>query len=151
MNRFIFLTLGLFLGLHLNARAALPDSAVLPNLQGQKKSLNLHAGKPVLLVFFASWCAPCKKEAPHLVAYQNSPQRRCSVMGICVDKEASKGQDFVDSLSINYPVLHDPALHFSDQMRVRGTPTLILLDGNGNVLHQGKKFDKKLIGLLGQL
>ena len=131
--------------------AEAPASVVLNDLQGEKKTLNLQSGKPSLLVFFASWCAPCKKEAPHLVEYQNSADRRCNVIGINVDKDPAKGMGFVDTYQLNYPVLSDPALHFADQLNVRGTPAIILLDGKGNRLYHGKKFDQKLVSLLNQL
>ena len=131
--------------------AAVPSEIVLKDLSGNQKSLDLSNGKPSLLVFFASWCAPCKKEVPELIAYQNNPQRKCTMVGICVDTEPQQGQKFVETHHINYPVLSDPDLAFADQLAVRGTPTLVLVDGHGKVLHTASKFDKKLVALLEQL
>jgi peroxiredoxin len=131
--------------------AAVDDPITLNDLAGKKTALKLGAGTPALLVFFASWCAPCKKETPHLVAYQSRAERPCPIIGICVDTQPEKGKKFVADNEVNYPVLSDPSLSLADRFGIKGTPALVLVDANGTVLHKGKKFDKKLIALLHQL
>lgn len=81
------------------------DAIELPDLTGDRLSLDHWKGKTILLNFWASWCAPCQYEIPHLINYQNLyAEKNFQVVSIGLD-EKRKLNNVKRSLGINYPVL----------------------------------------------
>ncbi len=63
------------------------------------------SGKTILLNFWATWCAPCRKEMPMLVELQRQyGPTGLQIIGIALD-DAESVKDFVDTFGISYPVL----------------------------------------------
>ena len=82
------------------------DSFVLDNLDGQPLDiLDLHNQQPLIINFWATWCAPCRKEMPLLNNYyltRNADQ--ANVLGIAID-DIDQVNSFIAELGINFPVL----------------------------------------------
>ena len=82
------------------------DSFVLDDLDGQPLDiLDLHNQQPLIINFWATWCAPCRKEMPLLNNYyltRNADQ--ANVLGIAID-EIDQVNSFVAELGIDFPVL----------------------------------------------
>ena len=82
------------------------DSFVLDDLDGQPLDiLDLHNQQPLIINFWATWCAPCRKEMPLLNNYyltRNTDQ--ANVLGIAID-EIDQVNSFVAELGIDFPVL----------------------------------------------
>ena len=82
------------------------DSFVLDDLDGQPLDiLDLHNQEPLIINFWATWCAPCRKEMPLLNNYyltRNSDQ--ANVLGIAID-DMDQVNSFIAELGINFPVL----------------------------------------------
>ena len=82
------------------------DSFVLDDLDGQPLDiLDLHNQEPLIINFWATWCAPCRKEMPLLNNYyltRNTDQ--ANVLGIAID-EIDQVNSFVAELGIDFPVL----------------------------------------------
>ena len=76
---------------------------VLNDLAGSPTSLSSLAGEPLLINFWATWCAPCLREIPMLKAFhEDNPSVR--VVGIAVD-DADKVAEYASRMEFNYPVL----------------------------------------------
>ncbi len=74
----------------------------LPDLNGAAHSLAGWKGQPIVVNFWATWCAPCVKEMPALDALQKKyPQVR--FVGIGVDSAANM-QKFVEKVQVSYPL-----------------------------------------------
>lgn len=101
-------------------------------------------GKPVLLNFWATWCGPCIKEMPDLVALSEEyAAKGALVIGISVDRDSdvlTLVSDFVKEKKVRYPIVIDNGDLETAFGGLRGIPTTFYIDKNGNIV-------KKLVGL----
>jgi cytochrome c biogenesis protein CcmG/thiol:disulfide interchange protein DsbE len=89
-------------------RPAAP-SFTLESLGGDRRiSLADYRGKVVVLNFWASWCRPCKEEAPLLeAAWRRYRDQGVVVLGVDAQDFRSDAQRFVDRYGLTYPIAHD--------------------------------------------
>lgn len=79
-------------------------AATFDGLDGKPVVLADYQGKPLVLNFWATWCAPCRKEIPDLIAvHKQFAGRGVALVGIAVE-EADKLADFVKEQGIDYPI-----------------------------------------------
>ena len=64
-------------------------------------------GRPAVVVFWASWCEPCKKEAPALERFSQSAEGRGRIAGVDWSNAASEARDFVHSHHWTFPNVRD--------------------------------------------
>ncbi len=105
-------------------------------LDFNKKTIKLsdYKGKLVLLNFWATWCAPCKKEMPSLdVLKKNSSLNNIEIFPINIGKDnLKKSKKFFEDLKIkNLNIYFDNPLTLAKDFNLRGVPTTILIDKNG--------------------
>lgn len=65
-------------------------------------------GKPVLLNFWASWCAPCVEEMPSLVQLQKQLGDKVTVLAVSLDSDSSAYQQFVRDHNVDLLTVRDP-------------------------------------------
>jgi len=75
---------------------------------GATVSLAAYAGRPVIVNFFASWCAPCQRETPMLAKFYASQHGRVIVLGIDANDETAAALRFIAKARVSYPVGADP-------------------------------------------
>jgi cytochrome c biogenesis protein CcmG, thiol:disulfide interchange protein DsbE len=75
---------------------------------GDTVSLTAYAGHPVIVNFFASWCAPCQRETPMLARFYSSMHGRVTVLGVDSNDQRSAALHFVAKTGVSYPVGFDP-------------------------------------------
>jgi len=94
--------------------------------------INKNDGKIKILNFWATWCAPCRKEMPSLDKFQ-AKNTDILVFPINVDKpNKAKTKKFFKDLNIkNLQIYFDDELQLVNQFKLRGVPTTILIDKNG--------------------
>jgi cytochrome c biogenesis protein CcmG, thiol:disulfide interchange protein DsbE len=88
--------------------AAKPFTLSLLGHPGQHVSLAAFAGRPLIINFFASWCAPCKRETPLLARFYRSRGGRTEIIGIDANDEAGAAERFEQAAGVSYPVGLDP-------------------------------------------
>jgi thiol-disulfide isomerase/thioredoxin len=107
-------------------------------LTGAKFSLAAQRGNLVVLNFWGSWCAPCRREAPTLAAlakhYKDAPVR---FIGDDVQDAPANAAAFQRTFGIGYPSINDPgeqvALAFHGAVPPVGIPTTLLIDRSGHI------------------
>jgi thiol-disulfide isomerase/thioredoxin len=110
----------------------------LNDLSGHSRPISTWSGKPLVLNFWATWCAPCRREIPLLKTLaEESAIRDVTIIGIAVDY-ADKVQRFVDEFHIGYPVLvgEQDALDVAAQLGVESPafPFTVFVDRKGDVV-----------------
>ncbi|HET7445067.1 MAG TPA: TlpA disulfide reductase family protein [Solirubrobacterales bacterium] len=113
---------------------AAPDPT-LPKLDGGGGgSLAEHRGEWVLVNFWASWCGPCKEEAPALEQFQRQHQGDdFTVLGIDSRDLSGDGRAFVRKHELSYPQLHDGEGDMAHEYGTTGVPENFLVDPKGKV------------------
>jgi thiol-disulfide isomerase/thioredoxin len=82
--------------------ATLPQFT-LGNLAGDPQPITSWPGKPLIINFWATWCAPCLREIPMLKEFQTA-NSDIQVVGIAVDRRPAV-ETFAPTMDFNYPIL----------------------------------------------
>lgn len=112
-------------------------SRSLPDARGVGASMAQWKGRPVVLNFWATWCAPCVEEMPELTALQKEIEpKNIQILGVGIDNAASISA-FADKYQIGYP-LYVAGIDGSELSRelgnkAGGLPFTVLLDASGKV------------------
>jgi cytochrome c biogenesis protein CcmG/thiol:disulfide interchange protein DsbE len=106
----------------------------LVSLDGQTVDLATLRGRPVVLNFWASWCIPCRDEAPLLrAAHERYATRNVAFLGIVYQDGAASAQAFVDRYGIPYPSLLDPDGRAALDYGVYGIPETYFIAADGTI------------------
>jgi len=107
----------------------------LTSMDGSDIRLSSFQGEVVVVNFWASWCAPCRKELPIMNEWHNSwDGRGARVVAISIDKELRKAKRFAEDISLDLTVLHDDPSGLAAQLDLPSLPCTYLLDRKGNVV-----------------
>jgi cytochrome c biogenesis protein CcmG/thiol:disulfide interchange protein DsbE len=112
-------------------------SATLPPLAdlGPDGGLELPApGAPMVINFWASWCAPCVNEMPML--QRVSDDLDVTMVGVDYIDQSDKAIALARELDITYPLVTDADGEFGQAVRLLGTPTTLIVDSRGIVRRQ---------------
>ena len=92
-------------------------------------------GKAVVLNFWASWCNPCKEEAPRLEAAAKKWARRgVVVVGIDSQDFKADARRFARRYGMTYPLVHDGSPKTRDAYGVTGFPETFFVDRRGRIV-----------------
>jgi cytochrome c biogenesis protein CcmG, thiol:disulfide interchange protein DsbE len=91
-------------------------------------------GRWVLVNVWASWCGPCRDEAPALQRfYERRGGEGFEILGIDTQETAEAGRGFVEEYGLTYPQLHDGAGEYAEELKTQGVPENLLVDPDGEV------------------
>jgi cytochrome c biogenesis protein CcmG, thiol:disulfide interchange protein DsbE len=109
--------------------------APLPRLEGGgDESLADYRGRWVLVNFWASWCLPCREEAPALERFQRQHAGpEFTVLGIDSRDLTGDGRGFVREYGLSYPQLRDGDGDAAEDYGTTGVPENFLVDPEGKV------------------
>jgi thiol-disulfide isomerase/thioredoxin len=109
----------------------------MPDLGGQQKSLRDFLGHPLIINFWATWCAPCRREIPLLQQLRRAYQGDgLTVVGIAVDFRTAVA-DYVRRQAIDYPLLigEDSGLAAAEQFGMQTVlPFSVFADAQGHIV-----------------
>jgi len=119
----------------------------MPDVAGKPQALSQWKGKPLIINFWATWCAPCVEEMPELAALQ-AEVAPVQILGIGVDSQENIAQ-FAEKFHIYYPLYvagtgaTDLLRQFGNQAGGLPFTVLVGLDGNLKKVYLGRlNFDE---------
>jgi len=121
----------------------------LNNVNGQLITLSQLKGQPVLINFWATWCAPCRVEMPAIeAAYQQYKAEGFTVLAVDADEALADVTEFTKGLNLSFEVLMDPGLEVTDLYRVRAFPSSFFIGRDGTIVafQIGAMSDTQLAG-----
>ena len=108
---------------------------VRTDLLGKPFDLKAQRGKVVLIDFWASWCAPCMEEIPHLSQLQKQyGARGLRIVGIAMDDSAAVTRATMQKTAFTYPVVPGDAKFGSLYGGVLGLPLQMLVGRDGRIV-----------------
>jgi cytochrome c biogenesis protein CcmG/thiol:disulfide interchange protein DsbE len=111
-------------------------------------------GKVVVLNFWASWCVPCKSEAPVLEKAQQRLQQggAGTVVGVTYDDSTPDALQFVRDFNIKYPNVRDVGTKLASRYGTHRVPETFVIDAQGRIvdLHRGQIDQAFIDGALGR-
>ena len=107
-------------------------------INGQPWSLEENLGKVQALNVWASWCAPCRAEAPGLDEVANQLQDKgVQFIGLATRDNKAAAETFIQNFAVPYPIVWDPdgqiQLAFRDNLPPQAIPSTILIDKQGRI------------------
>ena len=102
------------------------------NSKNKKVILNDYNSKLIIVNFWATWCAPCKEEMPHLDKLKSKFQD-IEILPINIaDEDLKKSEIFFKELNINnLEIFYGSSIVLAKEFKLRGIPTTILIDKEG--------------------
>ena len=115
-------------------RVEAPDASLAKLNEPGTGQLADYAGKVVLVNFWASWCDPCREEAPLVERTHKAMLKRDGmVLGIDTRDASEDAAKFADEFGLTYPSLRDGSGDFSDEYSITGYPETFVLDRKGKI------------------
>jgi thiol-disulfide isomerase/thioredoxin len=113
-----------------------PDFTLV-SLRGENHTLKEHAGEPVILNFWTTWCPPCLEEMPALQrVYENYQEEGLIILAIDLIEidYPEQVEPYVKELGLTFPILLDVRSEVSeDRYHILGLPTSVFVDRQGTV------------------
>jgi cytochrome c biogenesis protein CcmG, thiol:disulfide interchange protein DsbE len=91
------------------------------------------AGRPVLVVFWASWCQPCATEAPAIERFSRSTSGRGRLVGVDWSDGLAGARSFIRRYSWTFSNLRDSEGTVGNRYHLTGLPMTFVLDGSGRI------------------
>ncbi|MEA2468582.1 MAG: cytochrome c biosis protein CcmG, thiol:disulfide interchange protein DsbE [Thermoleophilaceae bacterium] len=112
-----------------------PPDLTLPKLDGSGDvRLSSYKGKVVVLNFWASWCPPCKHEAPVLARWQpRLAAKNGTIVGVDVLDVSSDAEEFIREHKLDFPHLRDQDGSRLKSFQIVAYPETIVLDRQGRI------------------
>lgn len=115
---------------------------MLPGLDGGTVSSGDYEGRIYVVNFWASWCVPCRQEAPHLEAFHQRWSPQVGLVGIVYQDNEGAARAFREEFGLTFPQAMDPDGVTAIDFGVFGVPETYVIDARGVV-------KAKLIGAVG--
>ena len=122
----------------------------LPAHDGTTIDLSDLRGRPVVINFFASWCAPCVAEMPQFEQVHQDLGDSVELLGIASTDTLEEELDLIERTGVTYPTARDPLGEVMGSLGVVGLPSTVFVDGDGRIVeyHVGELDAQELRSLI---
>jgi cytochrome c biogenesis protein CcmG/thiol:disulfide interchange protein DsbE len=120
--------------------------AIVQTMEGRKVDASTfsNGGKPIIINFWATWCAPCKKELSTIADVYSDWQAKTGVklIAISIDdaRSMARVKPYVDGQDWDYEVYLDPNGDLKRALNVNNVPHTFLLNGKGEIVWQHNNY-----------
>lgn len=124
-----------------------PSDYVGQTLDGKKVLLSEHAGKVVVVSFWATWCPYCLKELPILNGMQKlAGKEQMHVVAVNTEERAvfRKVVRALDKLDLSFA--YDPDERAREAYKVKGIPHMMIFGRDGKILHVHRGYADSMLG-----
>ena len=119
----------------INAAAASLANHELASLDGKKMTLSSLRGEVIVVNFWATWCAPCRKELAVFEGWNREWKNRgARVVAISIDRDARKARNFAEDMALSLTVVHDGPDGLARSLDLPSVPCTYLLDRDLNIV-----------------
>lgn len=125
-----------------------------PLLEGDGElSLETLKGKPIVLNFWASWCEPCRDEAPMLKEAHERYGERVEFVGVNIKDARTEALAFDEEFGLGYPDVRDEGGRIYSAYGLTGQPETFFIDAEGNIFEHvnGPLFEDLFAQTMAQL
>jgi len=105
----------------------------LSDLEGKEHKLSDYKGKDVLIVFWATWCGPCRMEIPHLIELRNTVSKDNLAILAISNERPETVKNFVAKAKMNYTILLAPNILPAPYSSIRGIPSSFFIETDGTI------------------
>jgi thiol-disulfide isomerase/thioredoxin len=105
----------------------------LVTAEGETTTLRTWSGRPTVVAFFASWCAPCRVELPELDRAAARYGDRVSFVAIGAQETVEESTSLLEELDISMDAAADPDGRLMEAYEIVGLPATLVLDPGGRL------------------
>lgn len=127
----------------------------LEGLRDPQRTVSLadFRGRPVVVNFFASWCAPCRREMPALESVYQQVKGDVAFVGIDNQDIRSDALALLEETDVSYPAGFDPDGKVAQAFGIYGMPTTVFVSADGDMLERvtGEMTEERLLATIDRL
>ena len=144
---FVTLAFTLLCAIGMAQNVAKLPSAMVQSMDGRKVDTKTFSndGKPIIINFWATWCAPCKRELNTMADLYDDWQEETGVKVIAISIDDSRSiarvAPYVNGQSWEYEVYLDTNADFKRAMNVNNVPHTFLVNGKGEIVWQHNNYE----------
>lgn len=137
------------------AEGSMAPEIKLPTPDGKELALSSFKGKVVLIDFWASWCAPCRKEMPNVKRiYEKYKNKGFEILGVSLDQDKEAWINAIEKDKLTWPQISDLGFWQSEAVQiyvVQAIPFTVLVDRDGKIIAKnlrGEELENKIAEVL---
>ena len=133
-------------GFEIKKTAAITDNYknfTVIDANGKAVKLSEFIGKPIVVNFWAAWCAPCKSELPHFDKLAKELKGKVEFLMVSVYLNKDYVKQFVSQNGYTFPLYFDDNEEGSTAYEVSAIPVTVFITADGNI-------DEKLVGAISE-
>ena len=126
--------------------AILLYSSISPAYAGDGLDLEQHAGKVVVVDFWASWCVPCRRSFPWMNRMQAQyGEQGLVIIGVNVDRDRASAAEFLEDVPADFMIHYDNDAALAREFEVEAMPSSFVIGRDGQVIarHLGFKVKRQ--------